>query len=68
MGIVSKLNGEWTTLCVMAAGFMAGTEGDGVAAGDLVNLAFRTIGAFAQSTDAPTPADRGFNFNADARP
>lgn len=49
----------------MDLGFMAGIQGKGVAAGDLVNLASAMSMPLAQTPDAPTMADLGVAFNAD---
>ena len=46
-------------------GFMAGIQGKGVAAGDLVNLASGMSMPLKQTPDAPTLADLGVNYNAD---
>ncbi len=46
-------------------GFMAGIQGKGVAAGDLVNLASGLSTPLKQTPDAPTLADLGVNYNAD---
>lgn len=46
-------------------GFMAGIQGKGVAAGDLVNLASGLSVPLAQTPDAPTLADLGVGYNAD---
>ena len=46
-------------------GFMAGIQGKGVAAGDLVNLASALSEPLEQTPDAPTLADLGVAFNAD---
>jgi tripartite-type tricarboxylate transporter receptor subunit TctC len=49
----------------MDAGFMAGIQTKGVAAGDLVNLASALSVPLKQSPDAPTLADLGVPFHAD---
>ena len=49
----------------MDVGFMAGIQGKGVAAGDLVNLASVMSEPLKQTPDAPTFADLGVPFNAD---
>jgi tripartite-type tricarboxylate transporter receptor subunit TctC len=49
----------------MDVGFMAGIQGKGVAAGDLVNLASGLSTPLKQSPEAPTLADLGVPFNAD---
>lgn len=49
----------------MDLGFMAGIQGKGVAAGDLVNLASALSVPLKQTPEAPTLADLGVNFNAD---
>ena len=49
----------------MDVGFMAGIQGKGVAAGDLVNLASALTMPLKQTPDAPTMADLGVNFTAD---
>ncbi len=49
----------------MDLGFMAGIQGKGVAAGDLVNLASALSVPLAQTPDAPTMADLGVEFTAD---
>jgi tripartite-type tricarboxylate transporter receptor subunit TctC len=49
----------------MDLGFMAGIQGKGVAAGDLVNLASALSVPLKQTPDAPTLADLGVGFNAD---
>ncbi|MFT4959515.1 MAG: tripartite-type tricarboxylate transporter receptor subunit TctC [Paracoccaceae bacterium] len=46
-------------------GFMAGIQGKGVAAGDLVNLASGLSVPLIQTPDAPTLADLGVPFNGD---
>lgn len=46
-------------------GFMAGIQGKGVAAGDLVNLASALKEPLKQTPDAPTFADLGVEFSAD---
>ncbi|MCP4315028.1 MAG: tripartite tricarboxylate transporter substrate-binding protein [Hyphomicrobiales bacterium] len=46
-------------------GFMAGIQGKGVAAGDLVNLASALSEPLVQTPDAPTFADLGVDFNSD---
>jgi len=46
-------------------GFMAGIQGKGVAAGDLVNLASGLSVPLVQTPDAPTLADLGVPFNGD---
>ncbi|WP_146347915.1 Bug family tripartite tricarboxylate transporter substrate binding protein [Phaeobacter marinintestinus] len=46
-------------------GFMAGIQGKGVAAGDLVNLASALSEPLKQTPDAPTFADLGVPFSAD---
>ena len=48
-------------------GFMAGIQGKGVAAGDLVNLASALSVPLAQTPDAPTFADLGVDFVADGQ-
>ena len=49
----------------MDMGFMAGIQGKGVAAGDLVNLASGLTEPLKQTPDAPTLADLGVDFAAD---
>jgi tripartite-type tricarboxylate transporter receptor subunit TctC len=49
----------------MDVGFMAGIQGKGVAAGDLVNLASALEAPLKQTPEAPTMADLGVNFTAD---
>ena len=49
----------------MDMGFMAGIQGKGVAAGDLVNLASGLSTPLNQTPDAPTLADLGVPYNAD---
>ncbi|SFF24780.1 Tripartite-type tricarboxylate transporter, receptor component TctC [Sulfitobacter brevis] len=49
----------------MDVGFMAGVQGKGVAAGDLVNLASGMSTALKQTPDAPKIADLGVAYNAD---
>jgi tripartite-type tricarboxylate transporter receptor subunit TctC len=49
----------------MDLGFMAGIQGKGVAAGDLVNLASGLSEPLKQTPDAPTLADLGVPYNAD---
>ena len=49
----------------MDLGFMAGIQGKGVAAGDLVNLASALSTPLVQTPDAPTFADLGVAFNSD---
>ena len=49
----------------MDLGFMAGIQGKGVAAGDLVNLASAMSAPLKQTPDAPTMADLGVPYNAD---
>ncbi len=49
----------------MDVGFMAGIQGKGVAAGDLVNLASALSVPLQQTPDAPTLADLGVEFSAD---
>lgn len=49
----------------MDLGFMAGIQGKGVAAGDLVNLASALSVPLKQTPDAPTLADLGVDFSAD---
>lgn len=49
----------------MDVGFMAGIQGKGVAAGELVNLASGLSEPLKQTPDAPTLADLGVDFNAD---
>lgn len=49
----------------MDLGFMAGIQGKGVAAGDLVNLASALSTPLNQTPDAPTMADFGVDFVAD---
>lgn len=46
-------------------GFMAGIQGKGVAAGDLVNLASGMTKPLIQTPDAPTLKDLGVDYNAD---
>lgn len=46
-------------------GFMAGIQGKGVAAGDLVNLASGLSTPLKQTPNAPTMADLGVDYNAD---
>lgn len=46
-------------------GFMAGIQGKGVAAGDLVNLASALSVPLKQTPEAPLFSDLGVNFNAD---
>ncbi|MBL4767711.1 MAG: tripartite tricarboxylate transporter substrate-binding protein [Rhodobacteraceae bacterium] len=46
-------------------GFMAGIQGKGVAAGDLVNLASGLSTPLKQTPDAPTLADLGVSYNSD---
>lgn len=46
-------------------GFMAGFQSNGVAAGDLVNLASGLTVPLVQTPDAPTLADLGVSFNAE---
>lgn len=46
-------------------GFMAGIQGKGVAAGDLVNLASAMSIPLKQTPDAPKMSDLGVDFNAD---
>lgn len=46
-------------------GFMAGIQGKGVAAGDLVNLASGLSTPLVQTPDAPTLADLGVTYDAD---
>lgn len=48
-------------------GFMAGIQGKGVAAGDLVNLASALSDPLKQTPEAPTFADLGVDFNADGQ-
>ncbi|MCP5074152.1 MAG: tripartite tricarboxylate transporter substrate-binding protein [Rhodobacteraceae bacterium] len=47
------------------AGFMAGIQAKGVAAGDLVNLASGLSTPLNQTPDAPTMADLGVAYNSD---
>lgn len=49
----------------MDLGFMAGIQGRGVAAGDLVNLASALSVPLVQTPEAPTLADLGVEFTAD---
>ena len=49
----------------MDAGFMAGIQAKGVAAGDLVNLASALSVPLTQTPDAPTLGDLGVPFDAD---
>ncbi len=49
----------------MDLGFMAGIQGKGVAAGDLVNLASALSVPLKQTPEAPTLADLGVEFSAD---
>ncbi|HBN30919.1 MAG TPA: tripartite tricarboxylate transporter substrate-binding protein, partial [Rhodobacteraceae bacterium] len=49
----------------MDLGFMAGIQGKGVAAGDLVNLASALSVPLKQTPDAPTLGDLGVPYNAD---
>ncbi len=49
----------------MDMGFMAGIQGKGVAAGELVNLASVLSEPLKQTPDAPTFADLGVDYNAD---
>ncbi|NOD95409.1 tripartite tricarboxylate transporter substrate-binding protein [Ruegeria sp. HKCCD4884] len=49
----------------MDLGFMAGIQGKGVAAGDLVNLASALSEPLKQTPDAPTFADLGVEFDSD---
>lgn len=49
----------------MDLGFMAGIQGKGVAAGDLVNLASALSVPLNQTPDAPTMGDLGVDFVAD---
>lgn len=49
----------------MDMGFMAGIQGKGVAAGDLVNLASALSTPLVQTPDAPTLSDLGVPFNSD---
>lgn len=49
----------------MDVGFMAGIQGKGVAAGDLVNLASALSVPLKQTPDAPLLSDLGVKFNAD---
>lgn len=46
-------------------GFMAGIQGKGVAAGDLVNLASGLSTPLKQTPDAPTLANLGVSYNSD---
>lgn len=46
-------------------GFMAGIQGKGVAAGDLINLASALSVPLKQTPDAPTLSDLGVDFSAD---
>jgi len=48
-------------------GFMAGIQSDGVAAGDLVNLASALSEPLKQTPEAPTFADLGVAFNSDGQ-
>lgn len=50
----------------MDVGFMAGIQGAGVAAGDLVNLASAMSTPLVQTPDAPLIGDLGIEFSADA--
>lgn len=50
----------------MDVGFMAGIQGPGVKAGDLVNLASAMSKPLVQTPDAPLLADLGVNFDGDA--
>lgn len=49
----------------MDMGFMAGIQGKGVAAGDLVNLASALSTPLVQTPDAPTLSDLGVAFDSD---
>jgi len=49
----------------MDVGFMAGIQGKGVAAGDLVNLASAMSVPLKQTPDAPKMSDLGVAYNAD---
>lgn len=49
----------------MDVGFMAGIQGKGVAAGDLVNLASALSEPLKQTPDAPTFKDLGVDYHAD---
>jgi len=49
----------------MDLGFMAGIQGKGVAAGELVNLASGLSAPLKQTPEAPTLSDLGVKFNAD---
>lgn len=49
----------------MDLGFMAGIQGKGVAAGDLVNLASALSVPLKQTPEAPKMSDLGVDFNAD---
>ncbi|MEM6596531.1 MAG: tripartite tricarboxylate transporter substrate-binding protein [Pseudomonadota bacterium] len=49
----------------MDLGFMAGIQRQGVASGDLVNLASALSGPLEQTPEAPTMADLGVDFTAD---
>lgn len=48
-------------------GFMAGIQSNGVAAGDLVNLASALSEPLKQTPEAPTFADLGMSFNSDGQ-
>ena len=48
-------------------GFVAGIQGKGVAAGDLVNLASALSEPLQQTPDAPLLTDRGLAYNADGQ-
>ena len=48
-------------------GFVAGIQGKGVAAGDLVNLASAISTPLQQTPDAPLLGDRGLGYNADGQ-
>lgn len=49
----------------MDVGFMAGIQGPGVAAGDLINLASALSTPLVQTPDAPTFADLGMEYDSD---
>ncbi len=69
LNIVNVKGGKAVMNGVMAGdmdlGFMAGIQGKGVAAGDLVNLASAMSEPLKQTPDAPVMADLGVPFNAD---
>lgn len=48
-------------------GFVAGIQGKGVAAGDLVNLASALSTPLLQTPDAPLLTDRGLEYNSDGQ-